>query len=67
MTEYFEVLDSPRTPWKLLHSLFIMGYEYAARRIGVVTSGASCRLDSWCSYQMCAFGNYADWLWLSLV
>lgn len=54
-----------------MHSLFIVEYEYAVMHIstgviGVVTLKASCRLDSWCSYQMCAFGSYADWLWLSL-
>lgn len=33
----------------------------------MVTSGAFCRLDSWCSSQKCAFESYVDWLWLSLV
>lgn len=49
-----------------MHSLFSVEYERAVIHIRAVTSGASCRLDSWCSYRMCAFGSYADWLWLSL-
>lgn len=33
----------------------------------VLTSGASYRLCSWCSFQMCASGSRAGWPWLSRV
>lgn len=32
----------------------------------VFTLRASCRLDSWCSFQTCAFGSCAGWRSLSL-
>lgn len=64
--EYFWILDRPLKVYEEMHSLFSVEYERAVIHIRAVTSGASCRLDSWCSYRMCAFGSYADWPWLSL-